>query len=216
MNLHQPVAVIFISLIVIATLATSATAQTLGYRGVITTTELGSEIPIVAVDPNSPAEQMGLKPGDVILKINGITPLTQQQVKEALAARGGEVVLDVRRSLRGFVPNQPGNWPPPGGPPSGPPVGPGGLAPGGIFGIRAEGHRVANSNQSYLRVTEVVPGSLAESNGIRVGDVIWRLDGRALTSFENFKSAWAQSGNRVELDVQSGNNGPRRPIYVNR
>lgn len=71
--------------------------------------ESGAEI--VSVDPGSPAEALGLEPGDVIVAINGARDPNRAQVVEAIQ-RGDGLSLTVRRGGAEVALSAP--WPPEG------------------------------------------------------------------------------------------------------
>jgi putative serine protease PepD len=82
----------------------------------------------------------------------------------------------------------------------------GGAAGSAFLGVQGDPH----TDGAHL--VAVVPGSAADRAGLREGDVVIRLAGRALTSFEDLRAALRtrQAGERV--DVVFVRNGERRSV----
>ncbi len=109
---------------------------------------------IVAVAPNSPAAEAGLRPGDTVAAVNGIDVRDNfAALSQTLRNYGGkQVTLTVIRNGRPLDPISivPRANPPPGE---------------GALGIQLNG-------LVGLRVMSVQPGSVADQAGVRAGDVL--------------------------------------------
>lgn len=80
-----------------------------------------------------------------------------------------------------------------------------------FLGIRPDPRHASGG----VRVAEVVPGTAAEEAGLKEGDVIVGLDGKAVGSFLEFFSVLGrlEAGDRVALEIENGS-GERRRIEV--
>jgi hypothetical protein len=67
-----------------------------------------------------------------------------------------------------------------------------------------------------ISVTAVAPGSPAETAGVKTGDVVTALDGKAVRNKEGFFEALADIpiGTKVSIDVQRGGTGIQLPVIV--
>lgn len=68
----------------------------------------GKGIGIDAVEPGSPAEQVGLQPGMVLINCNGIDMVDEAAMKQAVATSGGTLQMtllsaDGQQTLAGVV-----------------------------------------------------------------------------------------------------------------
>jgi serine protease Do len=174
--------------------------------------------------PGSPAEEAGLRPGDVITKFDGreIRDFNDLRKRVADAKIGGEVVLEIVRDGRTLgLPvtmvemQRPGGMPlPP--PPSGgvvpQPVPPPSAAPGALAGVEVREltpalirrHRLPENIQGVL-VQAVAPGSPAEGI-LQPGDAIEQVDDTPVASPADFQRAVAAiaPGERVILLLSRG------------
>lgn len=230
---------ICVSIALSLVLMSAASAQTLGFSFDPTLGYLGVELIVVDVTPGTTADQMGLRPDDIIERVNGMAfpiqqsiPAIQRSLRKRLGARGGEIVLHVRRN--GELGTLQGRLEPMGGSgrkseitinifPSTPspalpyetwrpamePL------PDPGFGAYVEGFVEPLTGTRYLQVKRVFPGGLAHANHVRVGEVILGVDGRKIETLPDFTDAWARAGRAFELIVKS-TVGEVRVIYVRR
>lgn len=159
---------------------------------------------VVEVVPGSPAEQAGLKEGDLILEFNG-SLLTASHTLPSLVAkaqpgssitlvflREGKkyqrtVILSSTEQAEQIVAG----------------------ASKGLMGMTLRDLSPAEANRLRIDgiiVTEVQPGGLAESVGIQEGDLILEVNGRPLQSIKELEAILAKipSGKVVRLGLARG------------
>ena len=151
------------------------------------------------VDPDGPGAAAGLRPGDVILKLDDTPISSRTQLDRAVAERApGRVVrLDVRRpSGQVRVPvrlgTEPDDWPVP---------------PLLARARRLLGIEVRRITPTMgVRTLSVDPGSAAGRAGLRPGDVIRELDRRPIRTIADFEAAVRSIDARrpVLVQVQRG------------
>jgi serine protease Do len=160
---------------------------------------------VAAVTPGSPAERAGIKPGDIILELNGsaVSDSRELALKISMMAPGSPVKLQIFRDgqERGFSLTLTEL---PAGSESG--AAAGGGSTGSQLGISVDGLTPQIAQQLGLPaettgvvVTDVQPASSAEEAGVRRGDVIQEVDRKPVTSVDEFQSAIRRRGNRVLL-----------------
>jgi phosphoserine phosphatase RsbU/P len=71
-----------------------------------------------------------------------------------------------------------------------------------------------NPKTSSMPVFSVVPGSPADKAGLRAGDEIIGLNGRALTSYELFDKVWSRSRQGDGVDIMLRRPGEARPVTI--
>jgi S1-C subfamily serine protease len=134
---------------------------------------------ILLVAPLTPAARAGLRQGDVIASIDGQFIRTQGDFMTVLSASGGTVNLVVRR--------------------------------GGVAGQVAK-LRVNVMNNPLgcwceeaddgMRVTTHVKGMYADRAGLKRGDIILRVDGRAVSAQDDFLEALERVRGTARLEVR--------------
>jgi len=163
-----------------------------------------SGVLISDVTPNSPAAKARLERGDVITAIDGVKTVDSTQLRNliAMTAQGTKLRLDVRRhdrtrSVEVVVGEQPDDRAP---------ARPQQPEDAGLFAnvtvrdldatLRAR-LRVPKDLRGVV-VTEIAPGSLAASMGLRAGDVIMEVNRTATPSVKAFREA-ARTSQRQAL-----------------
>jgi regulator of sigma E protease len=142
------------------------------------------KIPVVVVPlPGSPAEKAGLKKDDVVLKINGAEISGQDEFLEKINESAGKpLILTVNR--QGKI-----------------------IEIGNVVAVEepvSAFYRIGVRYDSRLPITvsEVVPGSAADTGGLRKNDVIQKINGRGLTTPESFFNMIQQSkGSEMAFSV---------------
>ena len=178
------------------------------YREMMTNITAGviiSEIP-----PGGPAAKSELKPGDIITSVDGKPVATSQQLKNEIRSKkiGHPVALDVHRNGKNIkVSVKPEAWPD-----QSPQVAskrnsteevdaqPFGLKVESITKDLAETYGI--ERLEGVVVTEVARGSVAESKGIKAGDVVTEVNRKAVTTPRQFREA-----------IKGGN--PKKGIIIN-
>jgi serine protease Do len=158
---------------------------------------------IATVDDGSPAAKAGLKPGDVIVSVNGQDVANSNDLRNTISAMapGTTVSLGIRRNGRGetvsaTLAEMPANGSPSGNAP----------AATGDLGLTVESLTPSTARQvgvprttKGVVVTNVDPESAAARAGIQSGDVIRQVNGRTVETPSAFHDALAQAGDRPAL-----------------
>lgn len=195
--------------IVMQDLHNSAVAESLGAKGV-----RGVIVADVATD--SPAEKGGLKPGDIIEKIDGSTMESMGRLRTEVALRpaGTTIAVDLLRdgkrkhlsvdlaeqpaelfaslqSQKRVVPEQP--------------------EPQELDGLVVvpldESARMkigVEDDVTGVVVGKVTPGSMVDRAGLRPGDIIIELNRKPVASVEAFERGWVASKDSAMLRVKRG------------
>lgn len=162
----------------------------------------GAGTRISGIQPGSPAEKAGLKKGDLIVKVEGYPITGRDRFMGAIGTwpMGAEVTLRARRGteetehtvlLGRYIGGEIFGWG-------------GGESPPGR--ARASLGVMVEPGEGGLEVKDVRPASPADEAGLRIGDVILKLDGRAAGTPTEF-SARVRSrrpGDRIKLLVRRG------------
>jgi Do/DeqQ family serine protease len=158
---------------------------------------------VSAVDAGSPAEKAGLRQGDVITQYNGKDVADNNQLRNAVGNTlpGSKVTLTVLRDgrsemLNGTVGELESKR---------------ATARGGSGGERSSEGRFGMALQSGdngVTVAQLDPSGVAAENGLREGDVIKKVDGKAVKSAAEVKAALDRKDGKpsllaVERDSQS-------------
>jgi serine protease Do len=165
------------------------------YRDLITNVSDG--VVVKEIPPKGPASKSDLRPGDVITSVEGKPVSTAQQLKNEIRGRkiGVPVTLDVHRFGKNIkVKVTPEAWPDD----LGQVVGRRRSAPEertGSFGLTVEtltkelAEENGLENLEGVLIREVERGSAAERKGIKAGDVITEVNGKAVTTAKQFQQA---------------------------
>ena len=165
------------------------------YRDLITGVSDG--VVITAIPSDGPAAKSDLKPGDVITAVEGVTVSTAQQLKNEIRGKkiGSPVTLDVHRFGKNIkVKVKPEAWPEEVAqvanrrkPAADDKTGNLGLTVETVTKELAEQYGL--EKVEGLLVTEVQRGTAAERKGIKPGDVITEVNGKAVSTPKQFQHA---------------------------
>jgi M6 family metalloprotease-like protein len=155
----------------------------------------GGRLVVARVEPGGPAEAAGVAAGDVIRSLDGRPVAGLDALRQDVQRKkvGHKAALGVERdgrplnlSLTCAAPSNPRRIPDVAKP---------------VLGVDLD------TVAAGVRVTRVAPGSPADSAGLRVGDVLTRVDGVAATSYEAVVKALAGRfpGESVTLALLRGN-----------
>jgi membrane-associated protease RseP (regulator of RpoE activity) len=156
-----------------------------------------------AVEPTGPAAAAGLRPGDIILSVDGIATDDPDALAAAIerAADGKEVRLQARRGTVAFEAVAVAR------------ASPEGIPPHELYrvdpvriraGFRTEVVDAGGSPRTAAAVSKVFPGSPLTAAGIREGDLVLALDGVPLASGHDLVRRIVEDhkpGDAVRLEV---------------
>jgi hypothetical protein len=167
-----------------------------GFLGVVIGEKNGQSV-IEAIAPDSPAEVAGLKEGDVVLKIGGVTAKSTPMVQEILRnlVAGDKLALTVTRNgspIEVAALLKPTSKPMTPAAPTGRPV----------LGVELGGAAKGGG----VKLNDVFAGGAAAKAGLKVGDVILKMDGSDIEGENGFRDflKTKTGGDRVELIVMRG------------
>ena len=133
---------------------------------------------IQTVIPFTPAARIGLKPGDLIVRINGQAIRNQRDLFTVLNSSGGKAVLDVVKALTRLTVRL--------------------TADLKVYELGALGDFIPQG----MRVRVVAPGTAADRIGLVPGDIIGRIDNRVIRRQLDVEAALRASGGTVALLVK--------------
>jgi len=155
------------------------------------------------VEPDSPAEEAGLEPGDVVVAVDGreIRDAADLRNRVGLLPVGEDVEVTVlrdgeRRTVRARIRKAEAQRVTGGESRD--------ALRGAVFETLGEDHPLHGRVQGAV-VAAVEPGSPAARNGLRPGDVIVAVNRRPVRSAGEFERAVAGAGRVLALDVVRGN-----------
>jgi membrane-associated protease RseP (regulator of RpoE activity) len=205
------------------TSASASSGSGKGYLGLTVTASPTQGLRVASVETDGPAARAGIQVGDFIQSIDGQVVRTPEQLKNAVEARkpGTQVSITYIRADQELhataklteapanaqieatpapstqnVPNRPG------------------LAPGlgrGQLGVQVQNitpqlKQAYNlSRDSGIVVTQVDPGGAGDKAGLKVGDIIEKVNGRQVNSSEDaVRAILGASGQQVSIVVLRG------------
>jgi len=186
------------------------------YRDLITGIHEG--VVIIEIPPYGPAAKSDLKAGDVITAVEGKAVSTAQQLKNEIRGKkiGVPVTLDVHRFGKNIkVKVKPEAWPDELGQIAtrAKPVAEG---KNDSFGLTVEtvtkdlAEQYGLGKTEGLLVTEVERGSAAEGEGIKPGDVITEVNGKAVATPRQFHQAVKQADPKKGVMILLNSRGTSR------
>ena len=173
---------------------------------------------VASVDPDSPAEKAGLKPGDVVLSLDGNRikdsadlprivgerrPGTRVRMEVWRDGRSRELVATLEELKAESAPVAAANQD-------------GGESIGAKLGLTARPLTAQEASQLSVRGGLVVEGSsgAVARAGVQRGDVILALNNQPVTSVAQFRDLLERAGNRFALLVQRGGSRIFVPVRI--
>lgn len=163
---------------------------------------------VAEVATDSPSDKAGLKPGDIIVRYNGITIDNISHFRNAVAMMkpGTAITLDILRSgkpmtIKLSVGNHPYN------------ITQEASDNANKLGLQVEAitpelvDKLSLKDQQGVVVTKVSPGSLAEMTGIKKGSVIVQINNQKITTVDQYHQAIksTEAGKPILLYLKQGN-----------
>ena len=179
----------------------------------------------------SPAEKAGLKSGDVLIRISGRMIQDYEDLLEHLDRLGAGTqaqVLIARDGVQKFMNIRLGGQARAKIPSKVTPAPRKKVAPkrkptprkpawlGVFMGDDVEDRKRPQGEPLGLNIADVVEGGPAAKAGLRAGDIVLRVDGRAISGFQSLKKiiVRAHAGKRIHLDVRRGNRIKRMDLIL--
>lgn len=161
-----------------------------------------SPVPIVGVQPGSPAHEAGLRTFDLIVSVNGQPVSDMHALRNALKAAGSPAKLQVARSVPLELPGVPLIANPK-------------LLTFEVPLQQGEGLEALGVESSNLFVMNVYENSAAAKAGLQQGDKLLAVNGKAIDSFDGFRAAMAKAeGKPFEVKWRSGSETKTATIQV--
>lgn len=171
---------------------------------------------IASVDPGSAADKAGLRPGDVVLGVDGVRVGDSADLPRVIGEKrpGTSVRLDIWRdgksrqvtAVLDELNPEPGSTPQLGR----------GESTGGKLGLNARpltGQEAAQVGVAGGLVVEAVNGPAARA-GLQRGDVILAINNQPVTSVEQFRQYLDRAGKRFALLIQRGDSRIFVPVRI--
>ncbi len=175
-------------------LTASSSGAASGYLGVVVGEKSGKPV-IDAIAPESPADTVGLKEGDIVVQIDGHRVVTPTEVRDILRSKlaGDKVKITVTR----------GSSPVEVIATLKPTTNPKTLSTArAVLGITLAG----NGNNGGAKLGDVTSGGAADKAGLKKDDVILKIDGVNISGENGFRDYVGNKapGDRLELFVERG------------
>jgi S1-C subfamily serine protease len=198
--------------------------------------ESGDGVVVAEVEPGSPAEDAGIEPGDLILRVDGARVETVAELRGALEAvepgadyrvvtqrDGRSETLELQRPELGLASladllmlmlvtpvdvERGGEVPPVPARPAVPALPPGGLGGPPMLGVQTV------EADGGVHVTAVIPGLGADEAGIEPGDRIVAVDGERIVSTAQLRELLAQAEPGEVVRVEIDRDGNREQVRV--
>jgi M6 family metalloprotease-like protein len=164
-----------------------------GYLGIEVTTDESGRPVIDDIQTDSPADEAGLKAGDVLISFDGVTVQTTAAARDKLRGRAADDVLKVKvdrggESLEVAATLRPVSKP---------------FKLQGTAERAILGFQLSPAKNGGVEVTSVTPGGGAEKAGLKVGDIVKKVNQIAITTDTAFRDALdgKKPGEMVTLSV---------------
>ena len=183
-----------------------------GYLGINVKADDKGGLAVVQVHADSPAGKAGLQAGDVVNQVNGQTVRTADALRAFLQGKKpGETIaisvlreqkpLELKATLaatsRPLAPTTGGK---------------GGAPVRGVIGVQIGDAKKGAGAQ----IDQVTPGMLAAKAGLKVGDVVTKIDDKFLTDGEHFRQILAarKPGDKVTLTIDRPGGAQEVPVTL--
>lgn len=173
---------------------TNTTSNVAGFLGVVVGEKAGKPV-IDGIAPDSPAEQAGLKEGDLILQIDGQKVGLPADVRDLLRGKlagdklkftvtRGKDTVEATATLKAAT--KPMNA----------------TSGRAVLGVTVEG----NGPNGGAKIKEVTPNGPGEQAGMKAGDLVMKIDGVSITGESGFREVIRNKavGDRLELVLERG------------
>jgi M6 family metalloprotease-like protein len=168
-----------------------------GYLGVNVKGDGKGLLAVTLVQTASPAARAGLKPGDLLVRVDDRVPRTSDELRELLQAKGPgtevalsilreQMPIDVKVTLEA----------------TSRPMSAAAAPKRAYVGVQLD---AAKEGDGAL-ITEITPGSPAEGSGLKAGDVMVKMGSKAILNPDQFRDLLSEMkpGDKIALTVMRG------------